>query len=107
MRLIDGDALKEAFYQKMEELLKSTDTPQISNEALSLLCGATLITKAPTIESPVEKTGEWIATEYSAYDDTYRCSVCGIEWTFIEGTPQDNGANYCPNCGALLVNQDE
>lgn len=50
MRLIDGDALKEAFYQEMKELLKSTDTPKISNEALSLLCGASLITKAHTIE---------------------------------------------------------
>lgn len=49
MRLIDGNALKEAFYQKMKELLKSTDTPQISNEAISLLCGASLITDAPTI----------------------------------------------------------
>lgn len=54
MRLIDGDALKEAFYQKMKELLKSTDTPQISNEALSLLCGASLITEAPTIEPDIE-----------------------------------------------------
>ena len=50
MRLIDADALKEAFYRKMKELLLSTDTPQISNEALSLLCGASLIADAPTIE---------------------------------------------------------
>lgn len=55
MRPIDGDALEEAFYQKMKELLKSTDTPQISNEALSLLCGASLITKAPTIEPDIER----------------------------------------------------
>lgn len=57
MRPIDGDALKEAFYQKMGELLKSTNAPQISNEALSLLCGAVLISEAPTIEPLITKTG--------------------------------------------------
>lgn len=50
MRPIDGDALKKAFYLKMKELLKSTVMPQISNESLSLLCGSSLITEAPTIE---------------------------------------------------------
>ena len=67
MRLIDGDVLKEAFYQKMKELLKSTDTPQISNEALSLLCGASLIADAPTIE-PEDKCSECDAwNQYKNY----------------------------------------
>ena len=87
MRLIDGDALKEAFYQKMKELLKSTDTPQISNEALSLLCGASLITEAPTIE-PERKKGVWLLL------DGYRCSVCNYKLQ-TTGIPMD-----CPNCGA-------
>ena len=66
MRLIDADALKEAFYRKMKELLLSTDTPQISNEALSLLCGASLIADAPTIEER-----KWIpCSERLPEDDT-------------------------------------
>lgn len=49
-----------------------------------------------------KKTGTWEETEYSAYDDRYRCSACGEVWEFIKGTPKDNGANYCPHCGARM-----
>ena len=45
------------------------------------------------------KTGRWI--EFDDYN-TFSCSVCGILWTTIEGTPQDNGMNYCPHCGAKM-----
>lgn len=48
------------------------------------------------------KHGRWMETEYSDYDDSYKCSACGEVWEFIEGTPKDNGANYCPNCGAKM-----
>ena len=98
MRLIDGDALKEAFYQKMKELLKSTNTPQISNEALSLLCGATLITEAPTIEPLVRKTGKWIFNPHDGVEAMFtkpKCSVCGFE--------SADGLNYCSNCGAKMI----
>lgn len=85
MKPIDGDALKEAFYQKMKELLESTDTPQISNEALSLLCGASLITEAPTIEPEPQwipcserlpkEDGQYLITvkykHVDGYDDIY------------------------------------
>lgn len=47
-RLIDGDELKMECYRTMDELLKST-TINISAEALSLLCGFTMISEAPTI----------------------------------------------------------
>lgn len=32
-------------------------------------------------------------------------SSCGIEWCFPEWdtTPKDNDMNYCPKCGAILV----
>lgn len=89
MRLIDADALKEAFYRKMKELLLSTDTPQISNEALSLLCGASLIADAPTIEE--RKTGKWIRMS-DADGEFYACSECG-DWS-------DKPKNYCSECGS-------
>ena len=47
-RLIDGDETRTQYYQTMDELLQST-TINISAEALSLLCGFTLINNAPTI----------------------------------------------------------
>lgn len=46
-----------------------------------------VISEFPTIEAV--RRGRW-------------CSVCGRGWTFIEGTPKDNDANYCPNCGAKM-----
>ena len=54
----------------------------------------------PTVD-PI-KHGHWIRTPYTDYDDTYECSVCGDSWTFIEGTPKDNEAYYCPKCGAKM-----
>lgn len=48
------------------------------------------------------KRGRWIRRPYDYHDNTYECSVCGEPWTFMDGTPEDNGANYCPNCGARM-----
>jgi len=59
------------------------------------------LTQALAEAEPI-KHGRWKETEYSAYDDSYRCSACGEVWEFIKGTPKDNGANYCPNCGARM-----
>ena len=45
--------------------------------------------------------GEW--TEL--YEDNYKCSACGAWWTLLEGTPQDNEMNFCPVCGAKMVEE--
>lgn len=37
----------------------------------------------------------------------YDCSYCGDSWTTIEGTPPDNGMNYCPHCGAKMDKEDK
>ena len=50
---------------------------------------------------PEPKTGEWILTDFPD-EQTYKCSACNEHWTFIEGTPYDNGAFFCPNCGARM-----
>lgn len=103
MRLIDGDALTDAFYQKMKELLKSTDTPQICKEALSLLCGASLIRKAPTITPTIEgrKKGKWIAQyEEGMLFPWWKCSCCGqLIYSETERDRIDFHA-YCGRCGA-------
>ena len=47
--------------------------------------------------------GEWIErTERITLDTYYECSNCKEPWTTIEGTPWDNGMNFCPNCGARM-----
>ena len=48
------------------------------------------------------KTGHWIEKEDYAFDTYYDCSVCGESWSTIEGTPWENGMNYCPHCGAKM-----
>ena len=46
--------------------------------------------------------GEWIERLDYNRDTYYDCSVCGNSWTTIEGTPWENGMNFCPNCGAKM-----
>lgn len=52
-----------------------------------------------------EKKGKWVLTDYPD-EQTYKCSVCNEIWTFIVGTPVDNGAFFCPNCGARMEESD-
>lgn len=49
MRLIDADALYDKYQEAMTRLLSSTNIENISAEAISLLCGSTLIREAPTM----------------------------------------------------------
>ena len=51
---------------------------------------------------PERKTGRWLEREDYEGSYYYDCSVCGNSWTTIDGTPQENGMNYCPNCGAEM-----
>ena len=40
------------------------------------------------------RLGKWIKTTH------YQCSECETEWDI---DPEENGINYCPNCGARMV----
>lgn len=52
--------------------------------------------------SQPERKGYWIKV-YDGWDgEYYDCSECGCSWTLIDGTPEDNGMKYCPNCGAKM-----
>lgn len=40
------------------------------------------------------KKGKWV------WDGVlWRCSNCNKTVYFVDGTPEDNGLRYCPNCG--------
>ena len=58
------------------------------------------LNQLPTYSFPEREKGEWIEKEGYDGDTYYDCSVCGNSWTTIEGTPWDNGMDFCPNCGA-------
>ena len=69
---------------------KSECTAELAEDALALL------------KEQEAKTGTWIEkTDYMG-DTYYDCSVCGESWTTIDGTPWQNGMNYCPHCGAKM-----
>ena len=52
------------------------------------------------------KTGHWIKKDGFDGDVYYDCSECGESWTTVEGTPWQNGMNYCPNCGARMESEE-
>lgn len=103
MRLIDADELDRAFTKaRWYHDGGMHHWGDRSNWCLRGEEVERLITEAPTIDAEPVKRGKWLITPYTDYDDTYECSVCGNGWTFIEGTPKENDANYCPNCGAKM-----
>lgn len=53
------------------------------------------------------KTGHWIEKEDCNLDIYYDCSECGESFCLIDGTPTDYLYNYCPNCGAKMVEPQE
>ena len=56
MRLIDADAAKNEYLAAMKDLLKAT-TSNLSDNAISLLAGYSIMDNAPTIT-----LGQWIKT---------------------------------------------
>ena len=49
------------------------------------------------------KRGEW--EQNSLFDEdanVYVCSECDKPWTLVDGTPQENGMKFCPNCGTQM-----
>lgn len=57
------------------------------------------IANVPSVE-PI--TGHWIANDDYDGEAYYTCSRCEKPWVTIDGTPQENGMRYCPNCGAKM-----
>ena len=49
--------------------------------------------------------GRWEIIEDWDGDDLYRCSECGSMFTLIDGTPEDNDYNFCPSCGAWMIEE--
>lgn len=52
---------------------------------------------------PKQKTGEWIFWDDDPDANTYECPECHEPFTLIEGTPAENEYNFCPKCGARLI----
>lgn len=91
MRPIDADALIHHFYE----------TEYASMYYIEVV--KRIIDEQPTLSpDDVRGVGEWKAWEDYYGSIVYKCSVCGEDWDMIDGTPEDNDMNYCPNCGSAM-----
>lgn len=71
---------------------------------------AKLIVDIQAIPSEEPKTGHWILVDEKS--NTWKCTNCIKEgkddwWKLNHGTPQDNKMDYCPHCGAKMVESQE
>ena len=120
MRLIDEDAIREKVMKVLECIGMPSDDCLIENCPYEkfgpALCLQQLVKdaiaflkeqKPPTVDAVPVKHGRWIYKPNVYDDSTYECSECGEPWTLIEGTPQENGMKYCPNCGAKMDLEEE
>jgi len=94
---------KNELYKKGESLLNSFINGKKNGEqAFRDLFSA--IADMPTVE---QKHGHWIIEDedYNAY----KCSNCGEVWCINDGTPEENGMDYCQHCGAEMdeVTEDD
>lgn len=60
-----------------------------------------LIIKQPTVDT--ERHAHW--EQSSCFDEengVFQCSKCKEEFVLINGTPKENGYEYCPHCGCKM-----
>lgn len=98
MKLIDADVLYQQFMDKMSELVASTNTENISEQALSLLCGAYLIKNAP--RAVTLRHGKWLKLFGPDEDNNvqYVCSICSAG----DVSAANQNVPYCWHCGAEM-----
>ena len=88
MRLIDADALTE------------TIGIRLYSGAVMEFVSVEDIAKQPTVDAVPVRHGKWIDRNgaiVAPFWERYECSECGA---------RSDNSNYCPNCGARMV-EDE
>jgi len=56
-----------------------------------------------TFIDPDPETCEYLRDEDDEFDNDWWCSKCNLIWTLNDGTPKDNGMEYCPKCGRKII----
>lgn len=102
MRLIDGDALIEKFNEKTD-LAECLVDARAAKRFATFCALADAVEEMPTVDAEVVVHGQWEESEDDWFGTTvYTCSKCREEFVLVEGTPEQNLWNYCPNCGAKM-----
>lgn len=85
-----------------EKYIKAADCEKYFYEHLDdvHIAGAmNAIDEMPAADVAPVRHGYW---EELDEEGCYCCSACDNPWIIIDGTPQDNDMNFCPNCGAKM-----
>lgn len=63
----------------------------------------------PTIDpESLRPTAHWIKEDsFYKFSTVWRCSACKGKFVLHGGTPENENYQYCPACGARMVNTDE
>ncbi len=94
MRLIDADAAIEAF--GLSEKTRKYGGDHSGYNTMMLYEIQNVLDDLPTVQP---QTGKWIPIEDSDCWRGYICDKCGKAVNQKE--------NYCPNCGAIMENNDD
>ena len=97
--LIDRQALIGVFAGLVPYAI---DGPEDDAYARGLDAGYQALVEAPAVDAEPVKRGKWITCDDGWGGVHYQCSACGQEWFLVDGTPEENGMNYCPHCGAKM-----
>ena len=85
-----------------EKYIKAADCEKYFYEHLDdvhIAAAMNAVDEMPAADVAPVRHGRWIE---ECEESLYSCSACGTEWITIEGTPKENGMDFCPHCGAKM-----
>ena len=102
MRLIDANKLVSKI-NKLEIFYFTGETDVAVHDCQMVELGAVLaeIDDAPTVDAVEVVHGEWVVCGDGEYVP-FMCSACGKTTSWYH----KQTANYCPNCGAYMMDGD-
>jgi len=101
-KLYDDAISRQAVDTLIDELARA-----ISDERCCISRGRSTATimqdilDLPSVKPQEPKTGHWITTRTFMHDGEYYCDKCKCE------SPNNEKWDYCPNCGAKMVEPQE
>ena len=111
---IRRDAVLACLKHKWDSFNSADDAMQASIDCIKEMPSVTPTEMKSYIDNcgnifayPTERTGHWIEEDMFDGDVAYRCSECNELFWIEDGTPKDNGYNFCPKCGKMLVEPQE
>ena len=94
---IEREAIEKAFAEEIS-------TNYLDDYAKGFQAALLAVMSIPTADVAPVRHGYWIE---QCEESLYSCSACGTEWVTIEGTPRENGMDFCPHCGAKMDGKED